>query len=64
MVAHVADVYHSLSPEEQAKTAILTTNYGQAGAIDFFGGRYGLPKAICTHRTITCGVRGTTTARL
>jgi hypothetical protein len=50
MVAHVADVYHSLSPEEQAKTAILTTNYGQAGAIDFFGGRYGLPKAICTHQ--------------
>lgn len=50
MVAHVADVYHSLSPEEQVRTAILTTNYGQAGAIDFFGGRYGLPKAICTHQ--------------
>lgn len=50
MVAHVADVYRSLTPEEHARAAILTTNYGQAGAIDFFGGRYGLPKAICTHQ--------------
>jgi Dolichyl-phosphate-mannose-protein mannosyltransferase len=50
MVEQVARVYHSLPPEEQAKTAIYTTNYGQAGAIDFFGPRYGLPKAICAHQ--------------
>ncbi len=50
MVARVAAVYHSLTPEEQSKTAIFATNYGEAGAIDFFGGRYGLPKAICTHQ--------------
>ena len=50
MVAAVAQVYHSLPPEEQAKTAIFTNNYGQAGAIDFFGSRYGLPKAICGHQ--------------
>jgi hypothetical protein len=51
MVAHVADVYHSLSPEEQSKTAIFASNYGEAGAIDFFGSRYSLPKAICTHQS-------------
>lgn len=51
MVEQVARVYHSLSPEEQAKTAIYTENYGQAGAIDFFGPRYGLPRAICAHQT-------------
>jgi dolichyl-phosphate-mannose-protein mannosyltransferase len=50
MVEKVAKVYHSLPPEEQAKTAIYTNNYGQAGAIDFFGSRYGLPKAICAHQ--------------
>jgi dolichyl-phosphate-mannose-protein mannosyltransferase len=49
-VAAVARVYHSLSPEEQAKTAIFCDNYGQAGAIDFFGPRYGLPKAISGHQ--------------
>jgi Dolichyl-phosphate-mannose-protein mannosyltransferase len=50
MVEQVARVYHSLTPEEQAKTAIYTGNYGEAGAIDFFGPRYGLPKAICAHQ--------------
>ena len=49
-VASVSRVYHSLSPEEQAKTAIFCDNYGQAAAIDFFGRRYGLPKAISGHQ--------------
>jgi hypothetical protein len=51
MVAAVARVYQSLTPEEQAKTAIFCQNYGQAGAIDFFGARYGLPKAISGHQS-------------
>jgi hypothetical protein len=50
MVGRVADVYHSLTPEEQSRTAIFASNYGEAGAIDFFGSRYGLPKSICTHQ--------------
>jgi len=50
-VAAVARVYHGLSPEEQAKTAIFGDNYGQAAAIDFFGSRYGLPKAISGHQS-------------
>lgn len=49
-VAAVARVYHSLTPAEQAKTAIFCDNYGQAGAIDFFGPRYGLPKALSGHQ--------------
>jgi hypothetical protein len=51
MVEAVARVYHSLSPEEQAKTAIFGSNYGQAAAVDFFGPRYGLPKAISGHQS-------------
>ena len=50
MVAAVAGVYHSLTPEEQQRTAIFGSNYGQAAAIDFFGPQYGLPKAISGHQ--------------
>jgi hypothetical protein len=50
MVATVAGVYNNLSPEQRAKTAILAGNYGGAGAIDFFGPRYGLPKSISAHQ--------------
>lgn len=42
----VAAYFHSLSPEEQRVTAIGAPNYGEAGAIDLFGPKYGLPKSI------------------
>jgi len=47
----VAAYYRTLSPEEQSKTAIFANNYGDAGAIDFFGPRYGLPKSIGNHQS-------------
>ncbi|HEX5966439.1 MAG TPA: glycosyltransferase family 39 protein [Pyrinomonadaceae bacterium] len=50
LVAEVARVYHSLTPEEQKRTAIYGNNYGQAAAVDFFGPQYGLPKAISGHQ--------------
>ena len=50
LVSEVARVYHSLPPEEQTRTAIYGTNYGQAAAVDFFGPQYGLPKAISGHQ--------------
>ena len=50
MVQAVARVYHTLTPEEQVKTGIFTDNYGEAAAIDFFGPKYGLPKAISGHQ--------------
>lgn len=49
MVQKVARVYHSLSPQEQTKTAIFSNGWGEAAAIDFFGPKYGLPKAISPH---------------
>ena len=51
MVAEVARVYDSLTPEEKAVTAIYTQNYGEAGAIDFLGEQHHLPKAICGHNS-------------
>jgi hypothetical protein len=49
LVATVARVYDSLSPEQRAQAAIVTSNYGEAAAIDFFGARYGLPPALSGH---------------
>ncbi|HST29467.1 MAG TPA: glycosyltransferase family 39 protein [Chthoniobacterales bacterium] len=51
MAEETARVYKSLSPQEQARTAIFANNYGEAGAIDFFGPRLGLPKSICNHQS-------------
>lgn len=50
MVQAVAQVYNSLPADVRAKTGILAGNYGEAGAIDFFGPQYGLPKAISAHQ--------------
>jgi len=49
MVATVAGVYYALPPEERAESCIFTGNYGEAGAVDFFGPQYDLPKAISGH---------------
>lgn len=51
MAAETAKVYNSLPPEERQRAAIFGSNYGEAGAIDFFGGTYGLPKAISGHQS-------------
>jgi hypothetical protein len=49
LVRRVARVYHALPTDQRAKCAIFANNYGEAGAIDFFGPRYGLPPAISPH---------------
>jgi hypothetical protein len=46
----VSRIYHALPPDEQAHAGIRASNYGEAGAIDFFGPQYGLPHAICAHQ--------------
>ena len=51
MVATVNQAYTRLSPEERPGCGIFAQNYGQAGAIDFFGRRYGLPPALSGHQT-------------
>jgi hypothetical protein len=50
MVASVAHVYHHLRPEDEKRAAIFCQNYGEAGAIDFFGPKFGLPPAISGHQ--------------
>jgi hypothetical protein len=44
-VERVAAVYQGLPPRDRADAVIITSNYGQAGAIDFYGPHLGLPRA-------------------
>ena len=50
MVGSVAQVYHHLRPEDEKRAAIFCQNYGEAGAIDFFGPKFELPPAISGHQ--------------
>ena len=50
MAVAVAKIYNGLPPDVRARTAIFGQNYGQAGAIDLFGPKYGLPPAISGHQ--------------
>lgn len=61
MTATIARVYQTLPPEQRAGAAILAGNYGEAAAVDFFGPRYALPKAISGHNNYWLwGPRGAT----
>jgi hypothetical protein len=61
MAEEAAHVYLALPPAERAKAAILGNNYGESGAIDFYGPALGLPKSIGVHQTYYYwGPRGAT----
>ncbi|HYG02151.1 MAG TPA: glycosyltransferase family 39 protein [Chryseosolibacter sp.] len=47
-VALIDSVYRNLSTEEKAKTTIVASNYGEAGAVMIVGKKYQLPHPICT----------------
>jgi len=55
--------YFFFLTDEQAKTAILCDNYGEAAAFDFFGGVHSLPTAIRGHQSYLSGFRDTTVRR-
>jgi 4-amino-4-deoxy-L-arabinose transferase-like glycosyltransferase len=45
-VRAVARVYRSLPAPDRARAVLVAGNYGEAGALDFFGPRYGLPVVV------------------
>lgn len=51
IVVETAQAWNQLAPEERSDCAIFAQDYGQAGAIDFLGRRYGLPPALSGHQT-------------
>ncbi|MGE5313064.1 MAG: hypothetical protein ACM3Q4_00055, partial [Acidobacteriota bacterium] len=46
-VSEIAKIYKRLTPAQRSQAVIIADNYGEAGAIDFYGPKYGLPRAIC-----------------
>jgi len=51
IVAETAVAWNQLSPAERSDCGIFAQDYGQAGAIDFLGPRYGLPPSLSGHQT-------------
>jgi len=51
LAAEVARVYRTLPESERAHVLIVAGNYGEAGAIDFFGRGQGLPPARSQHNS-------------
>ena len=51
LVDDIAAVYEVVPPRERERAAILTRNYGEAGAVDLLGSDHGLPRAASPHLT-------------
>lgn len=51
IVQETAVAWNQLSPSERGDCGIFAQDYGQAGAIDFFGPKYGLPPSLSGHQT-------------
>jgi hypothetical protein len=53
IVAETAEAWNRLTPEERQNEncGIFAQDYGQAGAIDFLGRKYGLPRSLSGHQT-------------
>jgi hypothetical protein len=47
----VSAVYLALPESERASTVVLTKNYGEAGALEYYAPKYPLPRVICRHNS-------------
>ena len=51
MTALVAKACERLTPEERRRARVFGQNYGEAGAVDVLGRKYGLPRAASGHNS-------------
>ncbi|MEI6682274.1 MAG: glycosyltransferase family 39 protein [Bacteroidota bacterium] len=51
LTAEVARVYRSLPEKERQNCVIISTNYGEAGALELYGPEFGLPAVYATHNS-------------
>ena len=49
MVVKIKEAYDTLTDDEKKKCAIIVGNYGEAGAIEYYGKKYNLPKPVSGH---------------
>jgi len=50
-VAALAAAYRALPPAERAEAVVIANNWGEAGAAEFYGPRWGLPPVVCAQGT-------------
>ena len=60
----VDSVYQSLPAKDKANCVILAKNYGEAGAIEIIGKKYGLPNPICSNGSFWLWGAGTTSGQV
>jgi 4-amino-4-deoxy-L-arabinose transferase-like glycosyltransferase len=51
LAVSMSNVYHSVPAQDRAKACIFTSNYGEAGALQFYSSKYELPPVISGHNT-------------
>lgn len=51
-VRQIADVHATLPAADRARAVIVTSNYGEAGAVDRYGGRSRLPRVYSGHNQL------------
>ncbi|HEX9253725.1 MAG TPA: glycosyltransferase family 39 protein [Ignavibacteriaceae bacterium] len=51
LAKNVSSVYSTLSDEQKHNTFVYCSNYGKAGAIEYYSKKYPLPKVICPHNS-------------
>jgi hypothetical protein len=51
IVSGVATAWNRIPPAERTDCGIFAQDYGQAGAVDFLGPKYGLPPALSGHQS-------------
>ena len=52
----VASVYWALPPEQRRRAVLVASNYGEAGALDFYGPALRLPPAVSPAGIVTPGM--------
>jgi hypothetical protein len=51
LAQNVSNLYLSLAEEERKTTYVFCSNYGKAGAIEYYSKNFSLPKVICPHNS-------------
>ncbi|OGU68865.1 MAG: hypothetical protein A2W30_01175 [Ignavibacteria bacterium RBG_16_36_9] len=51
LAKNVSKVYLALPEEERKNTVVYCSNYGKAGAIEYYSNKYPLPQVICPHNS-------------
>jgi len=51
LARNVSKVYLTLPEEERMQTVVYCSNYGKAGAIEYYSKKYPLPEVVCPHNS-------------